>query len=320
MNDNDISRILKGSYNREVLYKSTQSKNTQIAYDKGWQAFSTWCSTYGLDPLEISVDDVVRFLVTKVADQSEINSNPLSLNTVRLYRTAINDRFRQFGKVSPASDQLVSDVLRGLAKLKGDVPRRVKALREHQLIAMLESCSIGLHGLRDAAMLSIGFAAALRRSELCSLCMEDIKFKGDEGILLLIRHSKTDLFGTGQQIAIPKGQQIKPILHLKNWLQASGISRGFLFQTLERGGVPTGRNLDPGDVARVVKRYVKRIGLNPSEYSGHSLRAGFVTSAAVYRARIEKIMEVTRHRSTDTLMKYIREEELFVEHAGHHFL
>jgi len=185
---------------------------------------------------------------------------------------------------------------------------------------MLESCGGGLHGLRDAAVLSLGFAAALRRSELCYLRTEDLEQKGAEGILVHVRRSKTDAEGIGQKVAVIEGRAVKPVTRVELWLRAAGIRKGYVFQTLLRGGVASGRPLDPGDVARIVKRHARRIGLEPRDYSGHSLRAGFVTSAAVHHARIDKIMEVTRHRNAETVLKYIRDEESFVDHAGASFL
>ncbi len=147
-----------------------------------------------------------------------------------------------------------------------------------------------------------------------------LKKKSDEGFLLHIRKSKTDRYGKGQKIAVLTGNSIKPIEHLYKWLQTSKIKDGYIFQTLERGGHASGRPLHHGDIARIVKRYTEQIGLDPSEFSGHSLRAGFVTSAAANHARIDKIMEITRHKSADMVMKYIRDEESFVDHAGASFL
>ena len=185
---------------------------------------------------------------------------------------------------------------------------------------MLRSCGSGLHGVRDAALLSLGFAAALRRSELCALRVSDLERNKAGGMTVHVRQSKTDPNGTGQKIAVIEGKSIRPIAHLERWLRESGIGEGFTFQTLLGGDTPSGRPLDPGDVARVVKRHARRTGLNPQEYSGHSLRAGFVTSAAAHHARLDKIMEVTRHKSAETVMKYIRDEESFVDHAGAAFL
>ena len=271
-------------------------------------------------PQEAKPDDVVRFLIAMASEGRAGGRKPLALNTLRLYRSGLNDQWRLMGSPSPASARIVDEVLRGLARVCGDTPRRVKALREYQILAMLESCGGGLHGLRDAALLSLGFAAALRRSELSDLRTKDLERKGSEGMMIHVRRSKTDPKGIGQTVAVIEGKAVRPVAHLERWLSASSISAGFVFQTLRCDGVPSGRPLDPGDVARVVKRHARRIGLDPREYSGHSLRAGFVTSAAVHHARIDKIMEVTRHRNAETVLKYIRDEESFLDHAGASFL
>jgi len=302
------------------LHNASQSENTKLAYQKCWCQFKNWCSDAGLNAIEATPDDVIRFFITISGFGQSSGNKTLALNTLRLYRTGLNDRWRQFGMTSPASSNAVDKIFRGLARVLGDTPRRVKALREYQILTMLRLCGDGLHGLRDASVLSLGFSAALRRSELCNLRVEDVEQKGDEGVLLHIRKSKTDRYAQGQKIAVLTGNTIKPIEHLSRWLQSSKIRDGYIFQTLERGGHASGRPLDYGDIARIVKRYAQRIGLDPSEFSGHSLRAGFVTSAAANHARIDKIMEITRHKSADMVMKYIRDEESFVDHAGASFL
>ena len=304
----------------DTLRKAARSKNTQLAYEKGWQCFASWCESVNVVPEQAKSDDVVRFLAVMASKNREGGRKPLALNTLRLYRSGLNDHWRQMGLSSPASTKIVDEVLQGLARIRGDTPRRVKALREYQILAMLRSCGGGLHGLRDAALLSLGFSAALRRSELCHLQIEDLEHKGNKGMWVHVRQSKTDTQGNGQKVAVIEGKSIKPIAHVEHWLRVSGINKGYVFQTLLRGGEVSGRALDPGDVARIVKRYTQKIGLDPREYSGHSLRAGFVTSAAVHQARIDKIMEVTRHRNAETVLRYIRDEETFVDHAGASFL
>ena len=318
MNCMEKSAILANSDCAEVLRKAARSENTRAAYEKGWRCFVSWCQGMDLDPRGAKSNDVVRFLIAMVSRTG--GGKPLALNTLRLYRSALNDRWRKMGSPSPAAERSVDEVLQGLARLRGDAPRRVKALREHQIIAMLNSCGGGLHGLRDAAVLSLGFAAALRRSELCYLRIEDLQCKRAEGMMVHVRRSKTDPKGVGQRVAVISGKSIKPVGHVERWLRASEIRKGFVFQTLLRGGVASGRPLDPGDIARTVKRHARKIGLDPREYSGHSLRAGFVTSAAAHHARIDKIMEVTRHRNAEMVLKYIRDEDSFVDHAGASFL
>ena len=320
MDFTDGVAVLENECCAEVLRNAARSENTQAAYDKGWRCFVSWCQSANVAPRNANSDDVVRFLVAMVRDNRDGGGKALALNTLRLYRSGLNDRWRRMGVTSPASAKSVDEVLRGLARLRGDTARRVRALREYEIVAMLESCGGGLHGLRDAAILSLGFAAALRRSELCYLVTGDLERKSADGIVVHVRRSKTDQHGNGQRVAVIEGKVVSPVMHVERWLRESGIKTGFVFQTLARGGVPSGRPLDPGDVARVVKRHARRIGLDPREYSGHSLRAGFVTSAAVHHARIDKIMEVTRHKNADTVLKYIRDEESFVDHAGSAFL
>ncbi|MYJ52152.1 MAG: tyrosine-type recombinase/integrase [Gammaproteobacteria bacterium] len=320
MSQLDISEILEQEFSKDALRRAAQSENTRFAYQKGWQYFVSWCQRMGLEPLEARSDDIVGFLIAMACQQRPGGGKPLALNTLKLFRSALNNRWQRMGLPSPAADRSVNEVLQGLKRMLGSKPRRVKAIREYQLLPMLNLCGGSLHGLRDAALLSLGFAAALRRSELCSLRTDDLQRKGTEQMIVTVQRSKTDLHGVGQNVAVIEGESIRPIMHLERWLQASGISEGFVFQTLLRGGVASGRPLDSGDVARVVKRYTQKVGLEPSEYSGHSLRAGFVTSAAVHNARIDKIMEITRHRNAETVLMYIRDEQSFVDHAGSSFL
>ena len=119
---------------------------------------------------------------------------------------------------------------------------------------------------------------------------------------------------------MPDGKTVKPVSRLRAWLWTNGIREGHLFQTMRRGGGPTGRPLHHSDVSRLVKHYSARVGLDPKEFSAHSLRAGFVTSAAAHHARLDKIMEVTRHRSADMVMRYVRDAEMWTDHAGAAFL
>ena len=228
-------------------------------------------------PCEANSEHVVGFLVAMASEGRNGGSKPLSLNTLRLYRSGLNDQWRMLGLPSPASETVVDEVLRGLARLRRDTPRRIKALRECQILEMMDFCGNSLYGLRDAAILSLGFAAALRRSELCNLRTDDLEQKSAEGILVHVRRFKTDAQGIGQKVAVIEGKAVKPVSRVNQWLKASDINRGYVFQTLLRGGIASGCPLDSGDVARIVKRYVRKIGLDPNEYSGHSLRVGFVT-------------------------------------------
>ena len=307
------------------------SENTRIAYRKGWRSFQDYCISRSISPLNATQDEVADFFLylasvpRSVAATTKLGE-PLSMGTLVLYKSAINKKYDEAGKISPTHSPKVNAVLKGLTRFRGNAPRQVKALREHHIKKMLKRCGNTLIGLRDAAILAVGFAGALRRSELCSLTVDDIEIIApvngcdSRKMFITIRKSKTDQAGRGQRIAIPEGKQVKPIDRLQAWMGAAGITQGYLFQTMRRGGALRGLPLHHSDIPRLVKYYAEAIGLNPKEVSGHSLRAGFVTCAAVHHARLDKIMDITRHTNPSTVMKYIRDADSFQDHAGEKFL
>ncbi len=321
----DAVAITDGDRQREAL-SSELSDNTRIAYQKAWSRFLDYCVAEHIpDPLSASVDEVARFL-TRLATRPGSQSGVIpSMGTVVLYKSAVNRRYLEEGRPSPTNHPVVRATLRGLARLKGTSTRRVEALREYHVEAMLEVCPDTLIGNRDAAVIAVGFAAALRRSEICSLMVEDLEFldpdENDESRMwLTVRQSKTDQQGKGQRVAILDGSVIRPIMRLRLWLASSGITSGPVFQTMKRGGHLRGKPMHHSDIPRILKQYAARIGLNAKDIAGHSLRAGFVTSAAVHHARLDKIMAVTRHTNPTTVMRYIRDADAFADHAGQHFL
>ena len=307
-------------HHTDTIRQAAYAENTRIAYEKGWRCFAAYCDDRDLCPYEVNPEHVVEFFATAAGLSRNPQGRGMSLGTLRLYRSALNRRYAERGQASPAAATSVGDALRGLARLRDDVPRRVKALRDYHISAMLNECAESRFGRRDAAMLALGFAAALRRSELCGIRVSDIDLIGHDRMIVTIRRSKTDQRGEGQSVAVPNGKAIRPISRLQEWLHMAGITEGYVFQTFRRRGRPSGRALSHSEVPRLVKRYAARIGLDPRSYSGHSLRAGFVTSAAAHNARLDKIMEVTRHRNPTTVLKYIRDATVFADHAGAGFL
>jgi integrase len=174
-------------------------------------------------------------------------------------------------------------------------------------------------GRRDRALLCLGFAGAFRRSELCALEVADLTEVPD-GLRILIRRSKGDQEGQGQEVAIPRGYKLRPVEAVQTWLAAAEISSGPVFRAVTRGGRVSCEAMVDDSAARIVKRYASRVGLDPASYAGHSLRSGFLTSAAEAGASIFKLSEVSRHKSLDTLRGYVRRVDLFKEHAGAAFL
>ena len=322
------------------------AENTRTAYRVGWNRFAAWCRRCGVDPMAAGPGDVANFLVAVASEPRSANATtargtPLAIGTMRVLVAAINHAYREADQRSPAEDVRVRRVLRGLGRLEVRKPRRVEALREREIEDILAGCDElitdrmkQVKAARDAAVIALGFAAALRRGEICGLQVGDVEVirRGERagsagsshgsasGMFVHIRRSKTDQLGRGQRVAVPEGGRIRPVARVLRWLEISAVEQGPLFQTLRRGGHVQGKPLHPTDVARIVKRWVRIIGLDPALYSGHSLRAGFVTSAAVHHARLDKIMEVTRHVSAGTVLRYVRQAEAFEDHAGEGFL
>jgi integrase len=156
-----------------------------------------------------------------------------------------------------------------------------------------------LRGLRDRALLLIGFAGGLRRSELVALNVGDIESDVD-GVRIIIRRSKTDQEGAGDFVPIPKGTKLKPVAALLTWLEAAQLVEGPVFRPITRGGVVRPQRLTDCSVAEIVKAKAEAAGFDARVFSGHSLRAGFVTSALAAGADILRVMDQTRHREVRT--------------------
>jgi len=173
-----------------------------------------------------------------------------------------------------------------------------------------------LKGLRDRALLLFGFASAMRRSELVALDLADLELTA-RGLLVTVRRSKTDQEGRGHQRAVPFGRnpEMCPVRALAAWLEAAGVTDGRVFRSVSRHN-QVGESMSTRALADVVKVYAERAGLDPAEFAGHSLRAGFVTSAAEKGASAERIMDHTGHRSVAMIRVYTRRADAFADHAG----
>jgi integrase len=244
----------------------------------------------------------------------------LSVSSIGRRLASISYAHKLGRAANPCTGDDLREVLAGVRRTLGTAPKRKAAATADRIRAMLDECDTATTlGLRDRALLALGFAGAFRRSELVALTMADLTEVPD-GYRVLIRRSKTDQTGEGAEIVIPRGLRIRPVEAVQAWLQAAGITEGLLFRAVQRGGRVKPQGLRGIDVARAVKRYAQAAGLDPVEFSGHSLRAGFVTSAAETGASILKIQEVSRHKSVDVLSGYVRRVDLFKDHAGAGFL
>jgi integrase len=215
----------------------------------------------------------------------------------------------------PSKSDLVRAVLRGLRRTEGKPQRQVAPVLREDLFPMLEQMR-GLKGIRDRALLLVGFATALRRSELVGLNVEDLQFV-KEGLLVHLPRSKTDQKGEGRKIAIPFGRTSScPVKAVQHWMNAATISTGPVFRSVSKAGAVSFARLSDQSVALIVKQYARALGLPAEAYSGHSLRAGLVTSAAKAGVSLVKIQQQTGHRSVAMLSRYIRDAQVFENNAA----
>ncbi len=216
----------------------------------------------------------------------------------------------------PTDDERVRATLRGIRRTLGTAPNRKRPATADTVLAMVPPLRHDrVVDLRDRALLLVGFAGALRRSELVALNVEDLE-EEPEGLRISIRHAKTDQEARGQIIAIPRGAMACPVAALAAWMTAATIVTGPLFRPIAKGGKVQEMRLSARSVAEIVKIHAGRIGLDPAQFSGHSLRSGFLTSSAARGANIFRMADQSRHRSMDTLRGYVRMAELFRDHPG----
>jgi len=161
----------------------------------------------------------------------------------------------------------------------------------------------------------LGFAGAFRRSELAALTVADLE-EVDEGLRVHIRKSKTDQEGAGEVVPVIRGNGNCPVQAVRAWLEATGITEGPVFRRVGKGRKVFPAGLTPFSISEIVKRYAGLAGFTADEFAGHSLRAGFLTSAAENGASIFAMMDVSRHRSVETVRGYVRRAEEFNGHAG----
>lgn len=294
------------------LLENCLAESTKKFYRIDWRIFSQWCNDFQEIPFPATPATIAKFLTHQ-------NLNGIAHPTLNRRLAAIKLAHESKSIVSPTKDPLIHQVMRGIKRTqKRAVVKKAPATAE-RLETMISSCDDSMLGLRDKAILLLGFAGAFRRSELVALKIEDIE-KTPDGIRVTIRQSKTDQQGKGETIAIPNGTRFRIVDTLFSWINEANITEGYIFRSVRKNGKVNDKSLMPKDVARIIKRYAFNAGLTVSDFSGHSLRAGFLTSAAKAGASIHKMMETSRHKSIETLAGYVRSENLFENHAGEKFL
>ena len=289
-----------------------KSENTRRAYRSDMKQFVAWCEGVGRRAIPASAETCAAYL-------AHLADSGLKVSTIQRRAAAISYAHRLAGEATPLGLEAVKAVLRGVRRVKGVAAVGKQPLTAQLVARVVKRLPDTLAGRRDRALIVLGFAAALRRSELAALNIADVERNGD-GLFLHIRRSKTDQEGRGAAIAVPAGAKLKPIEALDAWLAAAGIVEGPLFREVDRHGRVGAGALNGRAAARIVKRAAEAARLDPALFSGHSLRAGFVTSALASGADLFRVMDVTRHREVNTLRAYDRRAKAFTNHAGAKFL
>ncbi len=295
---------------------ASRAASTRAKYLQHWAAFGTWCCEQGHRALPADPAVVAIHL-------SGLATAGLAPQTLALRVAAIGHAHRQAGEALPhkiRGGTVILDILAGARRRWGRPPDRKAAADGDVIWSMLHAIkSDTLKAVRDRALLSFGMVSCMRRSEITALDVPDI-VRTPEGLRVTIRRSKGDQEGAGAIIAIPAGRRLMPVQHLETWLERAAVTEGPLFRRLSQCGTRVlADRMSDRSVAEIVKARAKAAGLDPAAFAGHSLRAGFLTSAAQAGATIWKMQEQSRHKSLNVLSGYVRSAKLFEDHAGRGF-
>lgn len=295
----------------DFYIRAAKAPATLRAYRSDWRHFSDWCRQKGLSPLPAAPQTVALYL-----SESSLTLRPGTLNR-RL--TSINKAHRAAGQPAPAGlDHLVvGETLKGIRRVHGTESASKAPLFTDDLRAIVQSLAATPIGIRDRAILLLGFAGAFRRSELALLETVHLQ-ETSEGMLVRVSRSKTDQEARGREVAIPYGSDPAtcPVRACRAWIAAARLTTGPLFRRIDRHGHINARPLHKDSIGQIVKRAALAAGLDPALYAGHSLRAGFCTQAYMNGAREFDIMRQTGHRSIETLRRYVRGRGLFRDNAA----
>jgi len=277
--------------------EATWAHNTRRSYGSTLRLYERFCTENGLTPSEVG--SVLVFCEHLAAQGRKYATIERHLAALRVRYGLADERLRLY--------------LRGLRRTLGSAQSKKAPLTPTQL--GLIRWDSGRKGLRDKALILVGFFGALRRSELVGLNIEDVEFT-PEGAILTLRKSKTDQEGRGREVAIgyAKRADLCPVRGLQTYMATLGRNTGPLFVSMRKSQYTQSR-LSTDAVARIVKDYADRIGLDPRQFSGLSLRAGFVTTAALMGATENEIALQTGHKSPTAVWRYIRRASLFERNA-----
>jgi site-specific recombinase XerD len=292
--------------------KNSKSFNTNRAYKADYKHFVNFCKTSGYQYLKPEIKTVSVYL-------THLSNNKYKFSTIRRRLVSLSLAFKLSGNYIDIKHPLIDENMKSIKRKLGSFQRgKNPILLEdlNKIVSVIEKNKSNLRKIRDKTIILLGFSGGFRRSEIVSLDYEDLEFV-KEGVKVLLTKSKTDQYGEGFLKGIPyfNNQNICPIISLSQWLSVSGIKKGPVFRKISKSNKILENRLTDQTVALKIKEYTKIAGFKIENFSGHSLRAGFATVAASLGADERSIMNMTGHKSTNMVKRYIREANLFQNNA-----
>jgi len=313
-NMNDIITDIKALQEETLLnLQNSKANNTVRAYKSDFNDFGIFCSQNGFKSLP-SEPKVVSLYLT------HLSTKDAKMSTLKRRLVSIGVIHKLKGHYLDTKHPSIIENIMGIKRRKGSTQRGKKPLLISNLKEIInvidQQNKEDIKKFRDRSIILIGFSGGFRRNEIVSLNLDDLDFV-QEGLKINIRRSKTDQFGEGFIKALPyfDSSQYCPVVSLKNWIEISKITSGPVFRRFVKGSKLSKNRLTDQTVALLIKEYLNLAGIDSKNYSGHSLRSGFATSAAESGVEERNIMAMTGHKSTEMVRRYIKDANLFKNNA-----
>ena len=293
--------------------RSSKALNTIRAYKSDFHDFGLFCVKNGFKTLPTDPKTVSLYLTF-------LATNNIKISTIKRRLVSIGIVHKMKGHYLDAKHPAIVENLMGIKRRKGIKQTGKKPLLINDLkkiINVIDEENVSeLKIIRDRSIILLGFGGGFRRNELVSLDIEDLDFV-NEGLKIIIKKSKTDQYGEGTLKALPyfDNNRYCPVKSITDWIKISKIKTGPLFRKFYKGIKLSNNRLSDQSVALLIKEYLNKAGIDNANYSGHSLRSGFATSAAEAGAEERSIMNMTGHKSTEMVRRYIKEANIFKNNA-----
>ena len=311
---NNIITDIKALQEETILnLKNSKSDNTIRAYKSDFNDFGLFCAQNGFKSLPTEPKIVSLYL-------THLSTKDNKMSTLKRRLVSIGLIHKLKGHYLDTKHPSIIENIMGIKRRKGSAQNGKKPLlisNLKKIINVIDECKKDeIKKLRDRSIILIGFSGGFRRNELVSLNYDDLEFVS-EGLKIILRKSKTDQYGEGSLKGLPyfDNSNYCPVISLQKWLNISKIKSGPVFRRFIKGSKLSEKRLTDQTVALLIKQYLELAGINSRNFSGHSLRSGFATSAAESGAEERNIMAMTGHKSTEMVRRYIKEANLFKNNA-----